>query len=225
MSRQRNISITYGLFFVVLLACWSYLPIFFASLAYPLLQPAFPRVFGRWQSPSKGGSRPYVKAATVGLALYLCLHLSGTIGSMALTPLHRKVKIYAPPTNTLAEVAVDFGKTSPVDALVLVPPSDQVFRYYSNRSVVVTFKSFPFTDRGIVTWQQRLEDVLGPLDKDMMNDDYTHERYRQRSAAEIEALARKYGANYILTQRDWHPNLAGTIVNQVNEWEVWQLDS
>lgn len=215
LNRQKHINITYALFLIVLLACWSYLPIFFASLAYPLLQQPFPKFFHR--------TSPYFKAATAGLAFYLCLHLFGIIGSIALTPLHRKIRVYAPPADALSQVAAEFQQVSPVDALVLVPPSDEVFRFYSKRSVVATFKSFPFTDRGILEWQARLKDILGPLESQMMLADYTHELYRERSSEALVELARSHQANYILTQLGWHPNLPGKVVAREGDWAVWQL--
>lgn len=216
LMAQRRIAIAYAFFFLVLLACWSYLPIFFASLAYPLTRQSFPRFFQR--------SKPYFQAATVGLAFYLCLHLTGTVGSTALTPLHRNIRMYAQPEDALAQVAVQFGQTSPADALVLVPPSDEVFRFYAKRSVVATFKSFPFTDQGILTWQARLEDILGSLNPQMRSDDYTHELYRQRSSRELAAIAQAYDASYVLTQRTWHPDLAGTVVSSAGDWQVWRLN-
>jgi len=219
LNRQREITFTYVLFFIVILACWSFFPVLFASLAYPLLQQPFPKFFRR--------ARPYIKVATVGLALYLCLHLSGAVASLAegkaLTPLHRKVRLYAPPIDSLAQVAIQFKAISPADALVLVPPSDETFRFYAQRSVVVTFKSFPFTDQGILTWQSRLEEILGPLSPQMMSADYTYELYRQRGGEELMALAKSYGANYVLTQTGWHPGLAGEVVASEGEWEVWQV--
>ncbi|MGD1900449.1 MAG: DUF6798 domain-containing protein, partial [Phormidesmis sp.] len=215
LHRPKDIKITYGLFFLVLLACWSFFPMLFASLAYPLTEQASPKFFRR--------SRTYIKAATVGLCLYLSLHLSGLIGNTALTPLHRKITLYAPPTDTLAQVAAAFEQVSEPDDLVLVPPSDEVFRFYSQRSVVVTFKSFPFTDQGILIWQTRLEEILGPLSLHMMSAEYTHELYRQRSSEELMTLARAYGASYILTQPGWHPELVGRVVARGGEWEVWEL--
>ena len=217
LTARRDIAIAYTLFLLVLLACWSYLPVFFASLAYRRLQQSFPRFF--WRSKS------YFQAATVGLVFYLALHLTGAISSTALTPLHRNIRVYPQPEDALAQIAVQFGQTSPADALVLVPPSDEVFRFYSQRSVVVTFKSFPFTDRGILTWQARLESILGPLNAQMMSADYTYNLYRQRSSQALAALAQSYSASYILTQHGWHPDLNGTVVNRVREWEIWQLPS
>jgi len=216
ITAQRRIVTIYVLFFIVLLACWSFLPALFASLAYPLLQKPFPKWFHR--------TGPYFKAATVGLAIYLGLHLSGTLGDMALTPLHRPIRLYAPPQDSLAQVATEFGEVSPVDALVLVPTSDEMFRFYSQRSIVASFKSFPFTDAGILTWQARLIDINGPLSPRLNSDQFTHEQYRQRSSAELMAIAQSYEAGYILTQRGWHPDLAGTVVASEGDWEVWQLE-
>ncbi|MEM8806063.1 MAG: DUF6798 domain-containing protein [Cyanobacteria bacterium P01_G01_bin.38] len=215
LSAQRDIAIAYALFLIVLLACWAYLPVLFASLAYPLLRRPFPKFFHR--------SRPLARAGLAGLVIYLGLHLSGTVAHSRLTPLHRKIKLYTQQDEGLKVVAARFRQNSPIDALVLVPPSDIGFRYYSERSVVVTFKSFPFTDQGILTWQDRIERILGPLDPEMIAPSYSDELYSQHSAQELAMIAQDYQAGYILTRHSWHPDMAGTVIAEVGDWAVWQL--
>ena len=46
--------------------------------------------------------------------------------------------------------ARDLRDGTPVDTLVLVPPSAEMFKLRSRRSVVVEFKGFPLVDRGDV---------------------------------------------------------------------------
>ncbi|MEM9908923.1 MAG: DUF6798 domain-containing protein, partial [Cyanobacteria bacterium P01_D01_bin.44] len=215
LSAQRDIAIAYALFLIVLLACWAYLPVLFASLAYPLLRRPFPNFFHR--------SRLLARAGLAGLVLYLGLQLSGTVAHSRLTPLHRKIKLYTQQDEALKVVAARFRQNSPTNALVLVPPADIGFRYFSERSVVVTFKSFPFTDRGILIWQDRIERILGPLDPEMIAPSYSDELYSQHSAQELVAIAQDYQADYILTRHSWHPDMAGTVVAEVGDWAVWHL--
>ncbi|MEO1400011.1 MAG: DUF6798 domain-containing protein [Cyanobacteria bacterium J06635_1] len=215
LTARRDIAISYALFLIVLLACWAYLPIFFASLAYPLGRRTFPNFFER--------AKRLFQAGLAGLVLYLGLNLSGVITQARLTPLHRKLKLYTQQDDPLKQVAAQFGQVSPIDALVLVPPSDVVFRYYAERSVVVTFKSFPFTDQGILTWQARLERILGPLSDEMIIPAYADALYSQRSSQELAAIAQEYQAGYILTRRSWHPDMEGKVVAETEDWIVWQL--
>ncbi|MEO0456388.1 MAG: DUF6798 domain-containing protein [Cyanobacteria bacterium P01_A01_bin.114] len=215
LTAPRAVAIAYTLFLIVLLACWAYLPVFFASLAYPLLRRPYPKFFQR--------SRIVARAGIAGLLLYFGLNISGTLVNSRLTPLHRKVKLYPRVDDAFKTIAIQFRQMSPSDALILVPPSDGVFRYYSERSVVVTFKSFPFTDQGILTWKTRLERILGPLEAGTLSEVYTDVAYRQRSGQELTEIAREYQAGYILTRRQWHPDIEGTIVASVEGLVIWQL--
>ncbi|MGD1864229.1 MAG: DUF6798 domain-containing protein [Phormidesmis sp.] len=214
MTARRSVIVAYVAFFIVLLICWPHSPILFLSLAYPLTQQYFPVFYRR--------SRPYFKLATVGIVFYLGLHLAGVVDNVGLTPLHKKITVYAPPRDALEQLATDFGQVSPVDALVMVPPTDSVFRFHSNRSVVVTFKSFPFTDQGILTWEARLEDILGPLNAQTRASSM-QKTYGLLSSKELVDIAQRYGAGYVLTQQKWHPDIAGRMVLQRDDWVVWQL--
>ncbi|MEO1127261.1 MAG: DUF6798 domain-containing protein [Cyanobacteria bacterium J06639_16] len=215
LTARRDIAIAYALFLIVLLACWAYLPVFFASLAYPLLRRPFPKFFQR--------SRMSIGVITVGLLLYLGLHLSGTVTHTRLTPLHQKMGVYPQQDEAKKLIAAQFRQLSPADALVLVPPSDTEFRYYAERSVVATFKSFPFTDQGILTWQTRLERILGPLSYEIMSPTYADELYSQRSSQELTEIAQEYQADYILTRHTWHPDIDGDVIVEVDDWQVYSL--
>jgi len=214
LTARRSAIAAYVVFLIVLLICWPHSPVLFLSLAYPLTQRYFPAFYRR--------SRPYFRLATVAIMLYLSLHLAGVIDNVSLTPLHKKIKVYASPQSALEQIAVDFNQVSPADALVMVPPSDSVFRFYSNRSVVVTFKSFPFTDQGILTWAARLEDILGPLDAQTRATSM-QETYGSLSSEALVDITRRYGAGYVLTQQKWHPDIVGRVVAQRDDWVVWQL--
>ncbi|NEP15989.1 MAG: hypothetical protein F6J97_03690 [Leptolyngbya sp. SIO4C1] len=212
LTRPRSIAIAYALFLLVLLVCWAYLPVFFGSLAGRLLAP-----------PLSARTRRWLAAGIAVLVLFLGLQLAGVVVHKPLTPLHRPLKLYPRADDDLKQLAAAFAQLSPEAALVLVPPSDDVFRFYAQRSVVVTFKSFPFTDQGILTWQQRLADILGPVAAQMVDPAYADWRYSQRSGEDLAAIAQRYGAGYLLTQAAWHPDIAGRPVAAVGDWVIWQL--
>ncbi|TVU55026.1 MAG: MFS transporter [Arthrospira sp. PLM2.Bin9] len=131
-----------------------------------------------------------------------------------------RLKITATPRQPLEILAQRFQQKSSANALVLVPPSDEKFRFYSQRSVVWSFKSFPFTDRGIIEWEKRMQAITGIVHQ---SPSILDEQYRQKSASELIAIAQIFEADYILTRRDWHPQLEGNIIDEAENWMIWQI--
>lgn len=131
-----------------------------------------------------------------------------------------RLKIIAIPRHPIEILAQRFQQQSSVNALVLVPPSDEKFRFYSQRSVVWSFKSFPFTDQGIIEWENRMQKITGIVHS---SPGVLDEQYRQKSASELIAIAQTFKADYILTRNDWHPQLPGTSIDKVENWEIWQI--
>jgi len=95
-------------------------------------------------------------------------------------------------------------KHTPLDAIFLVSPGEQIFRLHAQRAIVVNFKSPPQLTTELPQWRDRLQDVLGmpslaPL-ADFRGDMMGHldELYDAVPDQTILAAARKYGAEYIL---------------------------
>jgi hypothetical protein len=93
---------------------------------------------------------------------------------------------------------------TPTDALFIVPPNEQLFRYHSQRAIVANFKNVPQLSSEMGQWRTRLEDVLDqPLAKLPRRFDLAHaaiaERYDSLSAEHLTAVAAKYGARYLIT--------------------------
>jgi hypothetical protein len=93
---------------------------------------------------------------------------------------------------------------TPTDALFIVPPNEQLFRYHAQRAIVVNFKNVPQLSSEMGQWRTRLEDVLDePLAKLPRRFDLAHAaiaaRYDSLSADHLIAVARKYGARYVIT--------------------------
>ena len=162
----------------------------------------------------------------VGIVNGLPTGLSGLFQSRLEIPLQSD--------DDVAILAQEFKDISPIDATVLIPPLDHEFRFYSQRSVPFTFKSFPFTDAGIGMWQQRLESFSGQslfdreldLNSQPSNADILHtliNTYEQLGDEAIVDLAKQYDANYILTRLAWHPSVEGSVVAQQGDWVVYQI--
>ncbi|GBF81097.1 DUF6798 domain-containing protein [Aphanothece sacrum] len=128
-----------------------------------------------------------------------------------------------PSNNSLEIITLKFRDLSPQDALIVVPPSEAEFRLYSQRSVVVDFRNFPFSDQGLQEWAIRIKAILG-TNNPPLSWRNVDSFYQNRSASDLEKAARSYGANYILTQKKWHPNIKGKIFIQDNKWIIYQLN-
>ncbi len=133
-----------------------------------------------------------------------------------------RVNINAVPRDDLSRLAMRFSQISSRDSLVLIPPSVTSFQFFSERAIVVNFKNFPFTEKGIKEWQNRMEAVLGvPLNPQMIwgGNDF----FIRRSSADLVKIARKYHADYILTRTDWHPNIQGEIADKQGKWILYKI--
>ncbi|MEM9273064.1 MAG: DUF6798 domain-containing protein [Cyanobacteria bacterium P01_F01_bin.143] len=209
----KNIkSISISLFIVFMILYKHYDLLFLGAIAFPWLLDSFI-------------SRPQRKQIiTFSLAIFLSIYFSfslfGFFPASVSGFVRDRIKIDAIANNDVAILAQKFQRLSPEDAVVLVPPLDEQFRFYSRRAVVFTFKSFPFTDEGIKLWRDRLETISGTQDFSK----YTlNEFYDNHSNSEIMAIAKQFNADYILTRLDWHQNLDGLIIAQQGDWIIYKL--
>jgi hypothetical protein len=155
-------------------------------------------------------------------SLFLLLGIIGFLPQKLLNSFQGNIKLLTTRNGDLEQLALRFRQLSHEEALVLVPPSNYSFRFYSQRSVVFDFKSFPFSDRGIEEWKTRMNVVLGSnvTSANVANVDSW---YRDRSASDLENVARQFHASYILTNTDWHSTMNGHVVDQEGKWIIYQL--
>jgi hypothetical protein len=97
-------------------------------------------------------------------------------------------------------------QNTPNDAIFLVPPNEQLFRFHARRAIVVNFKGVPQLSSELGEWRRRLELVLDvPLTQLTRRFDQTHadiaRRYDALPADHLADAARVYGARYIVTSR------------------------
>jgi hypothetical protein len=120
---------------------------------------------------------------------------------------------------------------TPQDAIFLVPPQETDFRLYAQRAIVVNFKHVPQLSGEIVQWEKRLLDVLGVPDVSGFPHEYTQtlaaigSTYENRPPADLFAVARKYGARYIVVDHSLGPQFAGGIAfhHENNRYFVYDL--
>ena len=112
-----------------------------------------------------------------------------------------------PPYMRLAQWA---SQNTPKDAVFLVPPDEESFRPHARRAIVVNFKGVPQLSAELPEWRDRLLDVLGlkstgdllalprPMGKTLAA---IRARYDTLPADHHFAVARKYGARYVVLTR------------------------
>ncbi|MEG3890243.1 hypothetical protein QUA46_06435 [Microcoleus sp. MON2_D6] len=190
------------------------IPVFFSILAFPFIL----------EKTSLATSIKQTLTHTLALittATLVC-GIAGILPKPILNVFQTRVNINAVPRDDLSKLAVRFSQSSSRDSLVLIPPSVTSFQFFSERAIVVNFKNFPFTEKGIKEWQNRMEAVLGvPLNPQMIwgGNDF----FIRRSSADLVKVARKYHADYILTRTDWHPNIQGEIADKQGKWILYKI--
>ncbi len=190
------------------------IPIFFLILTWPfILQKT------AVSTAIKQTSTHILALATTAT---LVLGVAGILPKPMLDIFQTRININAIPSDDLSRLALRFSQSSSQDALVLIPPSVTSFQYFSQRAIVVNFKNFPLTEKGIKEWRNRMETVLGvPLNPQMIwggND-----LFSRRKNADLVEVARKYHADYILTRTDWHPNIDGEIADRQGKWILYKI--
>ena len=194
--------------------------LFWKTLLFSVL--AFPFFIG--QVPKFDQAKTMIVSILGGVScLFLIFGVLEALPQPLLNTFQEKVSIYKIPEDSEVKLALRFRQRSLEDAVVLVPPLNEKFRFYSQRAVVFDFKSFPYTDRGIKEWKNRMETLTGSIKVPVSKDDLDL-KYSQRSSSELVEIARRFGAIYILTRSDWHSDIDGEIVDREAEWVIYRID-
>jgi hypothetical protein len=120
---------------------------------------------------------------------------------------------------------------TPVDAVFLVPPDEQAFRLRARRAIVVNFKSVPQLSGELAAWRERLSQVLMLPDLTTLDRPFDQTlaairaRYESRTPEQLQNVARRYGARYILVAHrwpdSWEPYRMNLAAN--NAWFLYDL--
>ena len=123
-------------------------------------------------------------------------------------------------------------RSTPQDALFLVPPSTTSFRSHALRSVAINFKPTTFRDDAMHAWLGRIRTVApAPLPPRSGGRaalyawrDALDPAYHAHSTAGWAGLAETFGADYALVDRSQTPTPpAGEPVYQAGVWAVYAL--
>ncbi len=148
----------------------------------------------------------YLRPRWLGAALIACLALALLAPSLwpGLFPKTPNASIMPKPAISLNDMTGEvtdlgtFAKNhSPANAIFIVDPAMGLFRLTAQRALVVDFKDHPFTDLGLVEWQQRLFDCYGTpklIGFDAMSE--MSKLYENITDDRLKALQVKYGASY-----------------------------
>ena len=160
------------------------------------------------------------KVVAWGLAILAVIYFSlGFFGILS-----KQLPAIALPQLSNSNLAKQFRQLSRKDALILVPPSQDIFRLQSERSVVFGFKSFPFTDAGIKEWSNRLKVLMGLPKVGKVDWGNRNLKYRNLSSDKLIDIAQSFGAQYILTYTSWHPNMKGTLIAKDGKWVIYKIE-
>ena len=95
---------------------------------------------------------------------------------------------------------MEWARTNtPVDALFLAPPRLAPFRLLARRAVVADFKSVPLQPAPLAEWYRRICAMVNLTDATSKHE--IEVRYSTLPLAELDASARRFGADYIVMQR------------------------
>ena len=144
--------------------------------------------------------------------------LGHRFAEMALAGLAVALLAVAPPSrlgfNILPEETPAFDEMAawvrvhtPEEAVFLIPPDDTSFRYLARRAAVVSFKHVPQLSAELPVWRDRLRAVLDLPNLSTLPHPFPatlaaiSARYRSLPADHLFAVARQYGARYVIADR------------------------
>ncbi|NEQ36573.1 MAG: hypothetical protein F6K40_09915 [Okeania sp. SIO3I5] len=161
----------------------------------------------------------------IATSLVFVLGLFEALPGKILEVFEQQVKFNRVPQDEVTKLALRFREISHKDDVILIPPFVSNFQFFSERAVIVDFKHFPQTDRGIKEWKNRMEDVFGVPLSDKLAVGAMEILFPQQTGKELVNVAKKYGAEYILTRVDWHGDIKGKVLDQEGEWAIFQINS
>ena len=95
---------------------------------------------------------------------------------------------YNSPPDRYQEMYSWIQKNTPEDSVFIIPPQGiDTFRLGANRAIVIDWKAFPFRDDAVLSWYQRMDDVMP---------------YSNMSKQKVIWLKQKYMADYIVIPKD-----------------------
>ena len=130
--------------------------------------------------------------------------------------------------------ACDWIRTNtPADAVFIVPPDEQEFRLRARRAIVVNYKCVPQLSGELPAWRDRMADVLllddirelpTPFERTLKE---IRRRYEGRRPEHYAAVARLYGARYVLVGHslgdEWEPKRVAELSAATDTYLLYDL--
>jgi hypothetical protein len=175
---------------------------------------------------SENGTVPFARTTRVArfAAILAGLALIYHFGSLSI----QRLQPTTPPADRLANPldwqeaclwAAD-GRNTPPTARFITPRSAQTFKWYAGHAEVATWKDVPQNAAEIVKWWTRMQDLFAA---DGGDPEYPRiESLNELSPQRIEAIGRKYKADFLITEMA-DPPLNLKVVYRNESYIIYQL--
>lgn len=128
------------------------------------------------------------------------------LGVLVWVPALVGLQVVPVPRDDTERLAAWCRSETPRDAVFLVPPGLSGFRLWAERAEVVDWWTPPITAPGLLEWARRLQAVTGLEDRPLRDfvalGEGAMARYETLPPARLTSLARRYGADYVVSSRD-----------------------
>jgi hypothetical protein len=108
---------------------------------------------------------------------------------------------------------------TPVDSVIIQPPHNRKFWYFSRRAAIVSF-AYPTYDR-LSEWRGRINDLTGnwQISKGEFAPEEIETAFNKLSTAQITQLKNKYGATHLVSRAEY----SYPVIYQTETYKVYQL--
>lgn len=129
------------------------------------------------------------------------------------------------------EIANFSKNNTPEDSIFLTPVYFGHFRLIAERAIVVDYQSFPFTDKGIIEWYNRIINCYGEYETSGFDlVDEFNENYRKIDDHRLRNLQEKYNISYAVLYKETitnypviHGNSVFKLVDLKKNQEDWPV--
>lgn len=132
--------------------------------------------------------------------------------------------IYA--NSDLGKIEQYIGTHTPLDALVLVQPSNTTLRSTAKRAILVNWLAFPFEDAQMLVWYRRLQDIapFDPPDRGKLMTEFLDKAFYQSLPSQLSLLKNRYSIQYILVdQNELKTDLPLPVLHQQGSWRLYTV--
>lgn len=111
------------------------------------------------------------------------------------------------------------------DSIFITPPYFSDFRLGANRATIVDFKSFPFADKSIIGWRERIRDVTNDAEFIFRGarSDEIRNGFLTLSDEDAIRISEKYNAAYIFSEKEHVFNF--DIICENSKYNVYKIQS